>query len=358
MLRKNKYFLLAFLSFILVVCATVYASDAVAVAMLDNAAEKDNLPPDLELVPCGVTIGVRINTRGVMVLGTGSFKGEDGVTYKPSEGKLRPGDMILRVGDTEIKNIDGFKRAVNESGGKLNMEIQRDEENMTVEIEPQVSSKDNVSRIGAWIRDSTKGIGTITYYNPKTGAFGALGHGIMDVDTKRLMSVENGIIMASSVTMIKKGAKGVPGELEGAVQENRVLGEINKNSPCGIYGEINAGAGAVLPSGAVKVADRSKVREGAATVMTNVASDKVKEYAIVIESVNHFAVDDTKGMVIRITDPELLKLTNGIVQGMSGSPILQDGKLIGAVTHVFVQDPAKGYGIFIANMIRQEKLIP
>jgi stage IV sporulation protein B len=168
------------------------------------------------------------------------------------------------------------------------------------------------------------------------------------------MSIKEGVIMSSKVTAVKKGARGTPGELEGSVEQERVLGRIKVNNTCGIYGYIDPTALAGMPKAAMKTATQSQIREGPATILTNVASNAVQEYDIYIESVNRFAQDETKGMVIRITDPELLKLTNGIVQGMSGSPILQDGRLAGAVTHVFVQEPTKGYGIFIENMMKHQ----
>jgi stage IV sporulation protein B len=216
---------------------------------------------------------------------------------------------------------------------------------------------DGINRIGVWVRDSTKGIGTITYYDPSSGIFGALGHGIMDVDTKQLMSVKSGWIMSSKVTSIKKGMKGTPGELEGAVEKEKVVGQIKANTPCGIYGTADPSLTGAFKRGLVKVATQSLIREGPAVVLTNVSSNEVEEYEIEIESINRFAADETKGMVIRITDPQLLKLTNGIVQGMSGSPILQNGRLVGAVTHVFVQDPTKGYAIFIENMLKNAESV-
>jgi stage IV sporulation protein B len=310
--------------------------------------------PELEVIPCGMIIGVRINTDGVMVLGTGSFKGEDGQTHKPCDGKLKPGDFILTANGLEMKNKEELAEAILGSQGEMTLKIRRDGEELDITVVPAISAKDNGNKLGVWVRDSTKGIGTITYYNPSTRVFGALGHGIMDVDTKKLMSVKEGTIMSSKVTSVKKGTRGTPGELEGTVKKEHVLGRILTNSPCGIYGLIEAEAVWKLPQTPVKTAKQSQIHEGPASVLTNIASDTVMEYDIYIENVNRYAADETKGMVVRITDPELLKLTNGIVQGMSGSPILQNGRLVGAITHVFVQDPTKGYGIFIENMIKQE----
>ena len=307
-----------------------------------------------EVVPLGMTIGVRINTDGIMVLGTGSFLGEDGLIHKPSDGILRGGDLILKANEKPITNKEALHSLVSASAGDITLLLRRDGNEFEVTLTPAIAATDGVRRIGTWVRDSTKGIGTLTYYIPETGAFGALGHGIMDVDTKMLISVRNGMIMPSHVTSIIKGTRGKPGELEGSVDTGKSLGTVLINSPSGIYGKLDPGFISTLPTQTMPTANRTQITEGPATILTNVVENKVKEFAITIESVNHTASDETKGMIIRITDPVLIEATNGIVQGMSGSPIIQNGKLVGAVTHVFVQDPTKGYGIFIETMLQQE----
>ena len=309
--------------------------------------------PDVKVVPLGTAIGVRINTDGVMVLGTSSFLGEDGEAHHPSDGILRPGDLIFKANGTEIKSKEALSSIVAKSTGDVTILLRRDGYETTATLTPVIAATDGVQRIGAWVRDSTKGIGTLTYYNPRTGAFGALGHGIMDVDTKKLMSVKSGMIMPSTVTSIKRGVRGIPGELEGTVDTNRTLGQIISNSPNGIYGTLDlAVKPEIVTREPMPIALRTHIKEGPATILTSVSGTKVNEYEIYIENVNRFTTDETKGMVIRITDPELLRITGGIVQGMSGSPILQNGRIIGAITHVFVQDPTKGYGIFIENMMQ------
>ena len=315
-----------------------------------------DIMPDVKVVPLGTAICVRINTDGVMVLGTGGFLGEDGEAHRPSEGILRAGDLILKVNNTPIKNKEALSKIVADSQGDIIIHLRRNEVKLELSISPAVAATDGVRRIGAWVRDSTKGIGTMTYYNPHTGTFGALGHGIMDVDTKKLMSVKSGTIMPSTVTSVKKGARGIPGELEGSVDSGRNLGQIIANNNNGIFGTLDNGAKVEIVTRApIPIALRSHIKEGPATILTNVTGDSVGEYHIYIENVNRLTSDETKGMIIRITDPELLKITGGIVQGMSGSPILQNGRLVGAVTHVFVQDPTKGYGIFIESMMQENE---
>lgn len=308
--------------------------------------------PEIDVIPMGTAIGVRINTDGVMVLGTSSFQGADGESHFPSDGILKGGDLILQADGFDIKTKEALSNHVASSEGDVVFTLRRDEQEIDVTISPSEAATDNVRRIGAWVRDSTKGIGTLTFYNPRTGDFGALGHGIMDVDTNRLMSVKSGMIMPSTVTSVKKGIRGVPGELEGSVETGRILGTVVTNSPSGIYGTLDDDMRAeFITRKPVPIALRSQIQEGPATILTNVSGQTVNEYDIYIENVNRFTADETKGMVIRITDPELLNITGGIVQGMSGSPILQNGRLVGAITHVFVQDPTKGYGIFIESMM-------
>ena len=312
-----------------------------------------DISPSLEVIPGGLTVGVRINTDGVMVLGTGTVTDQHGKQHSPSAGKLRAGDLILNANGRDLESKEDLISAIADSGEELHLQIKRDSETLETTIKPVHADTGNM--IGSWVRDSTQGIGTITYINPATGVFGALGHGIMDVDTKKLMSVKSGRITASSITSIKKGARGTPGELVGEIDESNTLGQVKANSSFGIYGVMTLPPD--ISQQTVRIAKQDQIEEGPATIRTNIAGSQIREFQIYIDSVNRFSTDDTKGMVISITDPELLALTGGIVQGMSGSPILQNGKLIGAVTHVFVQDPTKGYGIFIENMVREGSLI-
>jgi stage IV sporulation protein B len=304
-----------------------------------------------EVVPLGITVGVRINTDGVMVLGTGNFAGVNRQTHSPSEGILLAGDLIMEVNGEPVTNKETLARLVSETEGVLSLLVRRGDTEKTVTLTAEESVKDGKRRIGAWVRDSTKGIGTMTFYDPATQAFGALGHGIVDVDTKLLMSVQNGMVMPSTVTSVKRGTRGSPGELEGTVQTNIMMGSVSANTAEGIYGQLAEGAVANLRTDPLPAAGRAQIQTGAATILTNAVDNTLKEYDIRIENVNRFPSDPTKSMIIRITDPELLEVTGGIIQGMSGSPILQNGRIVGAVTHVFVQDPAKGYGIFIEYML-------
>jgi stage IV sporulation protein B len=310
-----------------------------------------NVVKPIELAPWGITAGVEVKTEGVMVLGTGKVSDDYGESHDPSEGKLKSGDIILYANDKKLHDKTHLMEIIEGSDKGIGIKLKRGEEIIETTIKPVKSAKDNVNKIGVWVRDTTQGIGTITYYNPENNKFAALGHGIVDVDTKDLMPIAEGELMHSKINSVKKGQPGEPGELVGDIDREVGIGKVYKNTNQGIYGQIDLDKVKNVPTKLMETALQSEIHKGPATILSNVYDDEIKEYDIYIESVNKFSSDHTKGLILRITDPALLSKTNGIVQGMSGSPIIQDGKLIGAVTHVFVQDPTKGYGVFIENMI-------
>jgi stage IV sporulation protein B len=205
-------------------------------------------------------------------------------------------------------------------------------------------------KIGVWVRDSTQGIGTVTFYNPQTNRFAALGHPITDVDTRELMPAKDGYIASAKITDVAIGEKGTPGELSGDADYSDILGRVDKNTERGIYGTIESGGKKYFNSNKMRLANSSEVQTGEAYILSTIHGNEVKKYSINIESINKYSKDSTKNMTIEITDKELLKKTGGIVQGMSGSPIIQNGCLVGAVTHVFVNNPKKGYAVFAENM--------
>ena len=311
---------------------------------------KVSVLPNQEVIPCGISIGVRINTDGVMVLGLGSVKSIDKKEYSPAENILKPGDMILEINGIPIDSKETLTSTI-QKNDNLNIKIRRKEEEMTVNITP-VKAEDNKNKIGAWVRDSTQGIGTLTYYNSETKDFGALGHGIVDVDTKEIMKVKDGKIMKAEIIGTKKSEKGSPGELLGEIKNKNKIGNISLNTDVGIYGKITDEN--FLADKAIPVGFKDEVEIGSAKILSNINGTDVEEFDIEITNINKYNMDSSKSMVIKITDEKLLNKTNGIVQGMSGGPIIQNGKIIGAVTHVFINEPSKGYGIFIENMLKNQ----
>lgn len=304
-----------------------------------------------ELIPSGKSVGINIKTDGIMVLGTNVVTDIEGNTVKPWENKLKAKDIIMSANGKPVQSKEELMKIIDESDS-IEFAIDRDGVLQNEVIIPIKSKNDGRNKIGIWVRDGTEGIGTLTYINPNTNNFGALGHGILDVDTNQLMPIYSGEVLESRVTTINKGEKGSPGELVGEISK-QADGEVLLNTKHGIYGVWTSN---IRLEDAIPVALKEEIQIGSAKILCEIGDFGVKEYDIDIEAINVKSVDE-KGMVIRITDDELISQTNGIIQGMSGSPIIQNGKIVGAVTHVFVQEPTKGYGIFIENMLNEEKNI-
>jgi stage IV sporulation protein B len=304
-----------------------------------------------ELIPCGNPIGIYVETDGILVLGSGRITGEDGLNYEPISNKLKSGDYILKVNGKEMSKKKELIDEIQNSNGKdVDLLIRRNEEEFTVQITPVKTASGNY-KIGAWIRDNTQGIGTLTFVSPD-GQFGALGHGITDIDTGLLMDVKDGSIYTAEIMSIIKGKEGEPGELIGMIRQSDKfkIGSIKENTYQGIFGTIGNEFDDNLSTEPLEIGLKQEVVKGKAKIRCTI-EDKVSDYDIEIESVDMSNSNHSKGIVIRITDERLLDLTGGIVQGMSGSPIIQNNKIIGAVTHVFIQDSTKGYGTFIENMV-------
>ena len=302
-------------------------------------------------VPCGLPVGIYLKANGVMVIGTGEVAGPDGTVAEPSLGILQSGDYIEAINGSPLNTKEELIEAVSASGGKeAVLTVRRAGAEIDVKVRPAPGA-DGDYKLGAWVRDDTQGIGTMTYVD-LNGHFGALGHGISDSDTGEIVQIQDGTLYETAVMGIEKGSAGKPGVMSGVIYygPGSVLGSIDANTSEGIFGTVNERFRDRLESAPLEIGYRQDVQTGPAIVRSSV-SGELKDYSIEIERVDYSSEKSSKGMVIKVTDPELLALTGGIVQGMSGSPIIQNGKLIGAVTHVFIQDSAKGYGIFIENML-------
>lgn len=303
----------------------------------------------LEVIPSGECIGVKMYTDGLIVVNTSELKDQNGKTKNLAhEYGIKKGDVIKKINGSKATSSHDFADTVTGSGGRaVTLTIERD--NQTTEKKVKPIKTDDGYKLGIWLRDSTAGLGTITFFTEDS--FAALGHGICDIDTGNIMPIHRGIIQECTITSIVKGSNGSPGAITGNI-EGIEKGKITKNTEIGIFGTLNT-----PPSGnALPVADKKEVKTGDAVILADVDGNGVKEYSIEIKRIFP-PMSDTKDMVIKITDSSLIEKTGGIVQGMSGSPIIQGGKLVGAVTHVFVNDPTRGYGIFIENMLTEaEKL--
>lgn len=312
---------------------------------------------DVKVIPGGQSIGVQLETMGVLVVGHHLVNGKEGTISPGEKADIQVGDIILKINGKPVNEMEEVKKHVLEAGQEeksLNITIKRGNETMETPLHPEYDTKDDEYKIGLYIRDSATGIGTLTFYEPKSKKYGALGHVISDMDTKKPIEIQNGTIVRSSVTSIEKGNSGIPGEKQARFStDKKQIGTITKNSPFGIFGELKEDVENGKYDKPLPVALSHEVKEGPAKILTVVDDEKVEEFAVEIISSVPQKFPATKGMVIQITDERLLEKTGGIVQGMSGSPILQDGKIIGAVTHVFVNDPTSGYGVHIEWMLQE-----
>ena len=303
------------------------------------------------LIPGGNLIGIRLKTDGVLVVGTESFDTHSGASSPADKAGIMVGDTLKTVEDIKISDNSQLSEIIASSGGNpLDVEIIRDGKTIAVTMTPEISVVTGEYKCGLWIRDSTGGIGTLTYCDAENGSFGSLGHGIYDTDTGKIIPTEKGIICDATLNGVTKGINGTAGELKGIISGDS-YGSIISNNENGIYGDIDIICGSldILP-----VAFIDEVTTGKAEIISTVRDNKTEKFEIEIERISKSA--ENKNFIIKVTDEELLSVTGGIVQGMSGSPIIQNGRIVGAVTHVFVNDPTKGYGIFIDNMLKATEI--
>ncbi len=306
---------------------------------------------DESLTPVGTPIGIYVKTQGILVIATGDFEGMDGQKKKPAAGLLQEGDYILKADGEEVTGKTAFMDRIGESGGEeMVLTILRDDQQFDIEVQPQ-QNQNGEYKLGIWIRDNAQGVGTLTYLD-SGNHFGALGHGINDMDTATLMNLKNGSLYRTDIVSITRGETGTPGELTGVIdyREGNKLGTISANLEEGIFGTMDAGQPLPAASSAMPIGLKQEVETGPARILCSLGGEP-EYYEAEITAIHLDHDNINRGLEIRITDERLLALTGGIVQGMSGAPIIQNDRFIGAVTHVLVNDPARGYGIFIENML-------
>lgn len=309
--------------------------------------------PDKMLVPAGVPIGIYVKTDGILVIAQGDFEGMDHTRKEPAKHLLQAGDYILKADEHEVASKADFTKKISESGGRdMVLTIRREEEIFDIKVHPE-QNVNGEYKLGIWIRDNAQGVGTMTYLD-EDASFGALGHGINDTDTALLMEVKGGSLYKTEIIAIKKGQGGTPGELTGVIDYNlsNKIGTIDINSVEGIFGTLDFKGADAISGEAMPIGLKQDVEPGKAQILCCVDGEKIpKSYDVNIKAVHLDHDNINRGIELEVTDAALLEQTGGIVQGMSGSPILQNGKIVGAVTHVLVNDPTRGYGIFIENML-------
>ena len=311
-----------------------------------------NVIPKTTVVPMGNAIGMKLYTAGVLVVGMSEIEGK-----KPYENSgIKEGDRIIQINQNQIDNTDDLMKAVNKSdGNNISIKYVRDEKTITTSIKP-VKNSSNEYKIGLWVRDAAAGVGTLTFYEPSSGMFATLGHGIMDIDTAELIKIANGELVTTNILSINKGTKGNPGEIRGTIEAGHTIGSISKNTKFGVFGTINKTPYLNTSNrNEMQVALREEVKTGKAQIICELENGKKEYYDIEIQRIFINNNKDNKSMLIKVTDKKLLEKTGGIIQGMSGAPIIQNGRFVGAVTHVLVNDPSIGYGVFADIMLKQMK---
>ncbi|HHY37891.1 MAG TPA: SpoIVB peptidase [Clostridia bacterium] len=315
--------------------------------------------PETKVIPGGHSIGLVLKSKGVTVSKVVPVEGESGKRFDPAgDAGLRLGDVILRCNGVSINSDEHLSYLIEEagrSGNYVRLEGKHpDGSTFDLKVKPVKCKKTGRYLIGAWVRDGMAGVGTLTFYDPDTGCYAALGHTVMDLESSRPVDIREGRIVKASVSAIDQGRRGRPGEKIGVfVDERDVIGSIDRNTRFGIIGTLNVEPVNPFFEKPISVALPEQVRIGPAEVFTVVEGQKIGRFRCEILKVKKQSDPGSKGIVIKITDPELLAKTGGIVQGMSGSPVVQDGTLVGAITHVFVNDPSKGYGVFAEWMLRE-----
>lgn len=316
--------------------------------------------PDLKVVPGGQSIGVKLNTAGMLVVGHHRIDAGSEEASPGQAADIRVGDSITMIDGVKLKSpkqVDALVQKAGKADRDLDVQIVRNGKKINVELTPVYDKESDTYRLGLYIRNATSGVGTLTFYDPEHHVYGALGHVISDMDTGEPITVGGGQIVQSNVTAVEKGLHGKPGEKRAIFfNEDEVLGNIERNSRFGIFGKMIHLPDNRFTQEAIPVGLTEEVKEGPAHIYTVVEGQKVEKYDIEIVNVIEQQYAATKGMIIKVTDERLLNKTGGIVQGMSGSPIIQNGKIVGAVTHVFVNDPTSGYGTFIEWMLEEAGL--
>lgn len=317
--------------------------------------------PNIRLLPGGQSIGVSLQAKGVMVVGQAAVQNQEGkLVYPAKEAGIQVGDVILKIDGQEMRSDQEVANAIHRGGEKQGYSeilISHNGQESIKKVKTVLCSETKRHRVGLYVRNEAAGVGTLTFYDQLRGKYGALGHVINDVDTNQKIEILNGNVVASTIYAIEKGKRGNPGEKIGSfVNQSKFSGNIEKNTVSGIFGSLEGEINNPYFKEAIPVAWEAEIKEGPAKIYTVLEGERIEEYDVQIERIMRNRTD-SKNMVIKVTDPVLIEKTGGIIQGMSGSPIVQDGKIIGAVTHVFVNDASRGYGVFIQNMLKDADII-
>lgn len=362
-IKNGAYLLLTFIVALFLAGGSLLAAIPSDIKIFANETKVFKLPlkevtitviPEKTLIPGGHSVGVRMDVKGVLVVGLEEIETKSGRVVNPGlNAGLQIGDSILEIDGVKVANASEVREQINKLKKDVRLKVKRKDDIINIRLTPVLSADDNLYKIGVWVKDKTAGIGTLTYYDPSSHTFGALGHAITDPETGTILSVAKGELLNSKVESIKLGKAGIPGEIKGIFYEaDEPLGKLNKNTEYGIFGSTYQSIGNSIYQKPMAIGYQNEIEKGPAYILTTLDGDKIEKYEVTIEKINKQSTASTRSLVIKVTDERLLKKSGGIIQGMSGSPIIQNNKIIGAVTHVFVNDPQKGYGIFIEWMLQ------
>lgn len=305
--------------------------------------------PGDDVIIGGMPFGIKFYTDGVIVCGISDVDTEKGNISPGHTAGIKKGDIITKINNDTVESVNDIIEYTKSSGGKkMVLTVNRNGKSIDIDILPIISVSENEYKLGLWIKDGTAGIGTVTYIEKGSNSFAGLGHGVCDIETAQLMKMKKADVCDVTVTSVNKSSQGSPGELKGFLC-SKITGKLTSNTEHGVFGVFNSTTSS--DKFTAKIAEENEIKEGSATILCTLDDNNISEFNIIIEKLYN-TEDKTKNFIIRVTDDRLLKKTGGIVQGMSGSPIIQNGKLVGAVTHVLVEDPTRGYGIFIHNMLK------
>lgn len=310
-----------------------------------------------KVIPLGNIVGLKLYTHGVLVVGISEIEGEDNKIYKPyEEAGIEQGDSILKINNENIDSTEKLLACVSKCrGDTINVTYLKNGKEVSSKITPVKTSK-HTYKLGLWVRDAAAGVGTLTFYDKLTNSIVSLGHGIQDIDTGNIVEISSGEFVTSEIVDIEKGEKNSPGKIEGSIDDSKDIGNIYSNTCFGVYGHIdNIEKLNLGNSNEIEVALRNEIKEGEATIRCTLENGKIEDYKVNIQKIFKNNNENNKSMIIKVIDNKLLEKTGGIIQGMSGSPIIQSGKLVGALTHVLVSDPTTGYGVFADLMLNELK---
>lgn len=361
---KQNFFQIALVAVLLIMLAYVsnhsVMADSIFLFQNDNLNTQTvaaNITEGRKVIPLGDLVGLKLYTQGVLVVGISEIEGEDNKTYKPFEDAgIEQGDSILEINNEEVDSTEKLLACVSKSHGKpIKVTYLKDGEQKSATITP-VKTGDNTYKLGLWVRDAAAGVGTLSFYDTETKSVVSLGHGIQDVDTGEMVDISSGEFVTSTIVNVKRGEKDNPGKIEGSIENSKDIGKIYSNTKFGVYGHLlKNGTVPLDDTEAMEVAERNEIKEGDASIICSLEDGKKEEYAVKIQKLFRNNNENNKSMIVKVTDQRLIDKTGGIIQGMSGSPILQNGKLIGVLTHVLVSDPTTGYGVFADLMIEGMK---